>query len=85
MPRSYRSRVSSKGQLVIPVEVRERFGFKPGTEVVFTETEGRLMLEKQTFENIYKLQGALKDKGELELLEQERNREQSRLEWLEKL
>ncbi len=81
----YRSRMSSKGQLVIPAEVRERFGFKPGTDVVFTESNGRLVLEKQTFENIFKLQGALKDKGELELLKEERKRERSRLEWLEKL
>jgi len=85
MAATYRSRVSSKGQLVIPAEVRNRLGFKPGNEVVFTESEGRLVIEKQTFDDILKLQGALKDDGAFELLQEEREREHRRLEWLEKL
>src|SRR4051812_34399525 len=85
MAATYRSRVSSKGQLVIPAEVRNRLGFKPGNEVVFTESEGRLVIEKQTFDDILKLQGALKDDGAFELLQEEREREHRRLEWLGKL
>jgi AbrB family looped-hinge helix DNA binding protein len=82
---SYRSRVNSRGQLVIPTEIRKRWGFKPGTEVVFREDRGRLIIEPQTFAEIFKLQGALKDDLALKLLREERKRERERMKRLERL
>jgi len=41
-----RSRISSKGQITVPVEVREKLGLKPGTPVVFELREGGAMLKK---------------------------------------
>ncbi|HEX5041300.1 MAG TPA: AbrB/MazE/SpoVT family DNA-binding domain-containing protein [Candidatus Polarisedimenticolaceae bacterium] len=43
-----RSRISSKGQITVPVEVREKLGLKPGTPVVFELREGAAILKKGT-------------------------------------
>lgn len=43
----YKVKVSSKGQIVIPVEVRDRYGFTKGTELIVTTLdENRLLLER---------------------------------------
>ena len=39
-------RITTKGQVTIPMEIREKFGFLPNTEVEFVEREGRVMLQK---------------------------------------
>jgi AbrB family looped-hinge helix DNA binding protein len=41
-----RGKFTSKGQLVIPAELRRKHGIKVGTEVVFLEDEmGRIVLQ----------------------------------------
>jgi antitoxin PrlF len=40
------ARVTSKGQVTIPKEVRERLGVHPGEEVGFEEKEGVLVISK---------------------------------------
>jgi AbrB family looped-hinge helix DNA binding protein len=40
--------VSSKGQLVIPAEIRESMGIEPGTRVAIRQDGSRLILEPQT-------------------------------------
>jgi AbrB family looped-hinge helix DNA binding protein len=75
----FRSTVSSKGQVIIPAEVRRCYGFEEGTEVIFTEENGRLILEPLSFHAIYQLQGVFKrDPSALQLLEQERREERER-------
>ena len=39
-------RVTSKGQVTIPQEIRERFGFMPGTEIDFVvdDEQGRVYI-----------------------------------------
>lgn len=54
------STVSSKGQLVIPVRIRRRFGIKPGTEVRFIERQGEIFFQPVTKEFIRSLRGFLK-------------------------
>ena len=39
------SRISKKGQIVIPKEIREKLGIKPGDVVVFREERGRVYIE----------------------------------------
>ena len=39
-------RVSEKGQVVIPKEIREKFKIKPGDTIVFRIVGGRLIVEK---------------------------------------
>jgi AbrB family looped-hinge helix DNA binding protein len=39
-------RVTTKGQVTIPIEVREQLGIQPNTEVRFVVQRGRAFLEK---------------------------------------
>ena len=38
-------RVTSKGQVTIPLPIRAEFGFKPGTEVEFVAEKGKVTLQ----------------------------------------
>jgi AbrB family looped-hinge helix DNA binding protein len=49
MMRSATSRVTSQNQISIPAEVRRRFGIVPGTELVWEEEEGRLVVHPKRF------------------------------------
>lgn len=43
----YRTRISSKGLVVIPREVRDRYGYRAGAELIITpDGKGRLLLER---------------------------------------
>jgi len=44
-------RITSKGQVTIPQEIRERFGFVPHTEIDFVVEDGVLVLCKARGEN----------------------------------
>jgi antitoxin PrlF len=39
--------INEKGQVTIPKEVRDKFGFLPNTEVVFEEINNRIYLVKE--------------------------------------
>ncbi|WP_425361598.1 AbrB/MazE/SpoVT family DNA-binding domain-containing protein [Candidatus Tisiphia endosymbiont of Ceraclea dissimilis] len=39
-------RVSSKGQVTIPINIRSKFGFLPDTEITFIEREDGVLLKK---------------------------------------
>jgi AbrB family looped-hinge helix DNA binding protein len=59
--------VTSKGQLVIPVELRRKNGIKAGTKVHFLEDElGRIVLQSITEEFIDRLTGCLSGGNMLE-------------------
>jgi AbrB family looped-hinge helix DNA binding protein len=50
--------ISSKGQIVIPAELRRKYGLKEGVRVVFEEDDrGRLALQASSFQEVYALQG----------------------------
>lgn len=52
--------VTSKGQLVIPAELRRKSGIKKGTKVHFLEDElGRIVLQPVTEEFIDRITGCL--------------------------
>ncbi|MGE5281620.1 MAG: AbrB/MazE/SpoVT family DNA-binding domain-containing protein [Chloroflexota bacterium] len=40
------SRITSKGQVTIPKEIRDEFGFLPGTEVEFVRDEGGIRVRR---------------------------------------
>jgi len=43
----YKVKVSSKGQIVIPSEIRDKYGFTKGTELIVKPLdENRILLEK---------------------------------------
>lgn len=41
-------KVGERGQVVIPKEMRERYGLLPDTEVEFVEERGRLLIRPHT-------------------------------------
>lgn len=79
---TYRTVISSKGQVVIPAELREQFGLEKGTPATWTEDNGRLVLTPITLQRIREMRGFLKPKpGEPSMFEElfaERARERAR-------
>lgn len=39
-------RITEKGQITIPIQLREKYGFLPHVEVHFVEEKGRVYLKK---------------------------------------
>ncbi len=56
---SYTISISSKGQIVIPAELRRSLGLATGTQLRVTESEGHLILSPVGEQLIPKLQGSL--------------------------
>ena len=70
--------ISSKGQIVIPANLRKRYGLKEGTTVVFQEEHGQLTLVPSNYDAILALAGSLRDYPIEEDLERERQSERNR-------
>ena len=79
---AYRTVVSSKGQVVIPAELRQRLGLEKGTRATWKEEGGRLVLTPMTERRINEIMGFLKPgPGEPSMFEElfaERERERRR-------
>ena len=79
---TYRTVISSKGQVVIPAELRERFGLNKGTPATWSEEQGRLVLIPVTKQRLREIRGFLKPKpGEPSMFDElfaERERERKR-------
>ncbi len=70
----YKGRISSKGQVVIPKEIREKYGFREGVEVVFRPYgRYRIIIERQP--RLSELFGFLGDAEASKVLEEERRRD----------
>jgi len=80
--RAYRTVVSSKGQVVIPSELRDELGLKKGTPATWSEEGGRLVLTPITERQLGEIMGFLRPaRGELSMFEEsfaERDRERNR-------
>ncbi|RMH56988.1 MAG: AbrB/MazE/SpoVT family DNA-binding domain-containing protein [Candidatus Hydrogenedentota bacterium] len=55
--------VNTKGQVVIPKPLRDRFGLRPGTSITFREEKGRLVLVKGDLDPVDHVWGAWAEKG----------------------
>lgn len=55
--------VTSKGQLVIPAELRRKHGIKSGTRVRFEERDGGILVRPASNEAIARLRGILKGRN----------------------
>ncbi|MGE5576160.1 MAG: AbrB/MazE/SpoVT family DNA-binding domain-containing protein [Syntrophothermus sp.] len=42
----YKSKITSKGQVTIPVKLREKMGLRPGDEIQIRETQAGYIIEK---------------------------------------
>ena len=78
----YRTVVSSKGQVVIPSELRDQLGLGKGTPATWREEKGRLVLTPITERQLDEIMGFLKPaSGEPSMFEacfEERERERRR-------
>lgn len=53
------ARISSRGQLVIPAELRKKYRLLPRTTAVFGESNGKLTLESSALSDVLALRGCL--------------------------
>jgi AbrB family looped-hinge helix DNA binding protein len=56
---AYMATVSSKGQLVIPVEIRKKLRIKGGTRVAVDERDGQITVTPNPYDALLALEGCL--------------------------
>lgn len=76
----YIARVSSKGWVVIPKELRERHGIRPGGKVLLSAKQDRLVLVPLPDDPVRSFRGALKGYPLVEGLAEARREETAREE-----
>ncbi len=75
------AKVSKKGWVVIPCEIRERYGIKPGDRVHIVDYAGRIAIIPSLKDPVRQSRGLLKGHGSLtEALLEERQRDREREE-----
>lgn len=52
------AKVTSKGQITIPVDIRRKLGVKEGDKVLFVEDRGRIYVMNSSMEALQKAQAA---------------------------
>jgi len=76
--------VTTKGQIVIPVKLRQRLGIKKGTRLHVEEREGEVILRPLNREYFQKMSGILKGGGLVKALgktrAEDRKREEDKIE-----
>jgi AbrB family looped-hinge helix DNA binding protein len=64
--------ITAKGQVVIPAELRKKYGITAGTRFEITDDGEQIILRPITPEYIHSLRGYLRGAGALKVLEEER-------------
>lgn len=72
------STATIKGQIVIPAELRKKYGIKAGTKIQFMDENERIVLQPITREYIHSLRGKFRGKGLLKALAAEKKQEKER-------
>ncbi len=67
--------VNGKGQIVIPAELRRKYGIQPGTRIFMIDNGEAIILKPVNEESLKRLQGKFKGKGMLKSLLEERQKE----------
>ena len=74
--------VSTKGQFVIPADIREALGIRPGTRIAVLREGNRIILEPVNREYVRKLRGSTAGGAPLTgSLLKERREEERRRKW----
>ena len=58
------AKVTSKGQITIPIEIRRKLGIKEGSKVLFLEEAGRIYLANSSMEALREAQLAFMGEAE---------------------
>ncbi len=72
--------LTSKGQLLIPKRIRNKYGIKAGIKVIFEETENGLVIRPMNEDYFNSFMGILKSTGNLKQEMKEMKAEEKRLE-----
>jgi len=72
------SKVTSKGQIVIPKRLRERYGIRPTTRVSWIEKQEGILMVPETEDPIVAARGTLRGTGILKAYLEEKKREKRR-------
>ncbi len=64
-----------KGQIVIPSEIRKKYGIKAGTKIEIFDEGERIVLQPITREFIHRLRGKYKGQGLMKALAEEKQQE----------
>ena len=76
------TRVSTKGQFVIPTAMRESLGIRPGTRISVSLQGTRIVLEPVSEKLVDETRGLLSDGTSLSgLLQKERRQENKKSKW----
>jgi AbrB family looped-hinge helix DNA binding protein len=67
-----------KGQIVIPVELRRKYGITEGTKIIIVDNGDEIILRPITHEHIAKLRGSLKGSGVLDVFMEERRKDKEK-------
>lgn len=65
------ARVSSKGQITIPIEIRKKLNLKEGDKVLFAEENGNIFVLNASLVALREIQGNMKDEGKKQNLNSE--------------
>jgi len=58
------SRVSSKGQVTIPIDIRKRLNLKEGDKVIFFEENGRVFMANASLVALKRMEKVMEGKAE---------------------
>ena len=72
MPAGVTATISSKGQVVIPADLRRKYRLEEGVTVAFREENGHIVLETDRFAAFYALRGSIPFDLEGMLIEEKR-------------
>jgi len=72
------SKVTSKGQIVIPKKIREKYGIRPSTSVHWVEKEEGILMIPDSEDPIVAARGMLKGSGILKAYLEDKMREKEK-------
>ena len=58
------AKVTSKGQITIPIDIRRKLGVKEGDKILFLEDRGRIFMMNSSMEALRKVQNAFSGEAE---------------------
>nr|WP_304684905.1 AbrB/MazE/SpoVT family DNA-binding domain-containing protein [uncultured Oscillibacter sp.] len=58
------AKVTSKGQITIPVDIRRKLGVKEGDKILFVEEQGRIIMMNSSMDALRKAQAAFAGEAE---------------------
>ena len=58
------AKVTSKGQITIPIDIRRKLGVKEGDKILFVEEQGRVIMMNSSMDALRKAQAAFAGEAE---------------------